>query len=229
MTKPASNADKPVLIFDMNETLLDLEAVRQSVSEILGGGSEIVTLWFETMLHYSLVATVSDNYHNFGKIGAAALVMLAKNRGIDLGMGKAQQALEPIRTAPPYPEVPAALEQLKKKEFRLHVLTNSPRAGMDAQLKNAGIDRYFEQCLSVEDIGLYKPHRHVYRWAARQLKVNSEDCLFIAAHGWDVAGAKAAGMQAAFIARPGQQTYPLAPEPDIIEPDIEKLTQVLIG
>lgn len=229
MSKPTSNPYKPVLIFDMNETLLDLEEVRHSVSNILGGGSETVALWFETMLHYSLVDTVTDRYHNFGEIGASALMMLARNRGIDLGLEEAQQTLEPIRTVPPFPEVPAALEQLKEKGFRLHVLTNSPRAGMETQLKNAGIDRFFEQRLSVEDIGLYKPHRHVYRWGARQLKVHPEDCLFIAAHGWDIAGAMAAGMRVAFIARSGQQTYPLAPEPDWVTPDIDQLTRTLIG
>lgn len=222
--------DKPkVLIFDINETLLNLEEVRKSVSEILQGGEEVILLWFETMLHYSLVFTVSDQYRNFDEIGAAALVMLAKNRNIDLDMETAGKVLKPIRIAPPHPEVPEALERLKQEGFRMAALTNSARGGMNAQLENAGIDTYFEQCLSVEDIGLYKPHRHVYLWAARQMKTPPENCLFVAAHGWDVAGAMSAGMKAAFVARPGQQTYPLAPEPDIVEPDIEKTAHALIG
>lgn len=95
------------------------------------------------------------------------------------------------------------------------------------QLKNAGIGNYFEQRLSVEDIGLYKPHRHVYRWAARQMKVAPEDCLFIATHGWDVAGAISAGMKAAFLDRPGQNLYPLAPKPAFIESDLERLSSKL--
>jgi len=216
-----------VLFFDVNETLLDLTEVRHSVSEVLQGGDEVVDLWFETMLHYSLVANASDEYHNFGEIGAAALIMTAGKRGIKLNYSSAREALKPIRTTPPYPEVIDALKQLKDFGYRMAALTNSPRTGMEAQLEHAGIDRYFDQSMSVEDIGIYKPRRHVYRWAARQMKADVADCLFIAAHGWDVAGAMAAGMQAAFIARPGQHLYPLAPEPSYVEKDLKALAQVL--
>lgn len=216
-----------VLLFDVNETLLDLEKVRNSVAGTLHGSEEVVSLWFETLLHYSLVSTVSDEYQNFGEIGAAALVMLAQNREIELDLKTARKVLQPIRTTPPFPEVPRALENLKNKGYRLAALTNSSRIGMEAQLQNAGIDIYFEQQLSVEDIGIYKPHRHVYKWAARKMKIAPEDCLYIAAHGWDVTGAMSAGMNAAFLNRPGHQLYSLAPEPTFIEPDLERLSLIL--
>lgn len=214
---------KKVLFFDVNETLLDLTKVRHSVAQALEGGDEVVSLWFEMMLHYSLVANASDEYHNFGDIGAAVLQMLAEQRGIAMDVATAREVLQPIRTAPPHSEVPEALEKLKAKGYRLAALTNSPRNGMEQQLQNSEISNYFERQFSVEDIGLYKPHRHVYRWAARQMDVAPKNCLFIAAHGWDVAGAMAAGMQAAFLSRPAQKQYPLAPEPSFVEPDLEQL------
>lgn len=213
-----------VLLFDLNETLLDLAEVRKSVANILNGGDDVVSLWFETMLHYSLVANATDEYQNFGDIGAAALVMLSKNRTLQLDMDGAKKALAPIRSAPSHPDVPTALQDLSEKGYRMAVLTNSPREGMKAQLENAGIDTFFERKLSVEDIGIYKPNRHVYRWAARKLGVAPEDCLFIAGHGWDVAGARAAGMHTAFLSRAGQNLYPLAPEPTFNEPDLERLS-----
>jgi 2-haloacid dehalogenase len=194
----------------MNETLLDLTKLRESVADVLGGSDDTVSLWFETMLHYSLVDTVSEQYHNFGEIGAATLMMLAKNRNITLNKYEAQEALKPIRSVPPYPEVPAALEKLKKYGFRMALLTNSSKEGMQAQLRNAGINPYFNETLNVEEIGKFKPHAEVYEWAARKLKISPKNCLFIAAHGWDVAGAAAAGMDTAFIARPGQALYPLS-------------------
>jgi 2-haloacid dehalogenase len=181
------------------------------------------------MLHYSLVANASDEYHNFGDIGAAVLQMLAEQRGIAMNAATAREVLQPIRTTPPHPEVPKALEKLKVHGYRLAALTNSPRNGMEQQLQNSGISKYFEQQFSVEDIGLYKPHRHVYRWAARQMEVRPEDCLFIAAHGWDVAGAMSAGMNAAFLSRSSQKLYPLAPDPHYIEPDLAQLASVLIA
>jgi len=216
-----------VLFFDVNETLLNLKEIRTSVAGALKGGDEVVSLWFETLLHYSLVSNATDEYRNFGEIGAAALVMLAKNRDIEMDMQSARNVLEPIRSAPPYPEVPKALEDLKTKGYRLAALTNSSCEGMQIQLSNAGIAHYFERQLSVEDIGIYKPHRHVYRWASRQMDVAPENCLFIAAHGWDVTGAMAAGMQAAFLSRPGQNLYPLVSEPTNVEPDLDQLTSKL--
>jgi 2-haloacid dehalogenase len=219
---------KKVLFFDVNETLLDLTGVRRSVAQALNGGDEVVSLWFEMMLHYSLVANASDEYHNFGDIGAAVLQMLAQQRDIAMNVASAREVLQPIRTTPPHPEVPEALEKLKAHGYRLAALTNSPRSGMEQQLQNSGISKYFKRQFSVEDIGLYKPDHHVYRWAAHQMQMTPEECLFIAAHGWDVAGAMSAGMKAAFLNRPGQQLYPLAPEPDYIEPDLATLASKLV-
>ncbi len=219
--------NKKVLFFDVNETLLDLTEVRNSVAQALEGGDEVVSLWFEMMLHYSLVANATDEYQNFGDIGAATLQMLAKQRDIAMNLSSAREVLQPIRTTPPHSEVPKALGKLRDHGYRLAALTNSPRSGMEQQLNNAGIGTYFEQQFSVEDIGLYKPERHVYRWAARQMQTVPEECLFIAAHGWDVAGAMSAGMKAAFLNRPGQQLYPLAPDPHYVEPNLPQLAAKL--
>jgi 2-haloacid dehalogenase len=223
------DTSKPVLIFDMNETLLDLSEVRKSVADILNADEETASHWFEMALHYSLVDTVSGRYHSFGEIGTAALMMLAEKRDITLSRETAREALQSVRSAEPYPEVLAAQKQLSEANFRMAVLTNSSREAMKEQLENAQINKFFEQCLSVETIGKYKPVRQVYRYAARQLKVDMDDCLFVAAHGWDVAGAMAAGMQAAFISRPGRVLYPLSPEPAYVVPDLKALCDEIMG
>ena len=62
-----------VIIFDVNETLLDLAPLKTSVGKALGGRKEFLPLWFSMMLHYSLVETLSEHYHSFGEIGTAAL------------------------------------------------------------------------------------------------------------------------------------------------------------
>ncbi len=95
-------------------------------------------------------------------------------------------------------------------------------------MQNAGLARFFESLLSVEEVGLYKPHAHVYRWAARRVGVDVSECLFVAAHGWDVAGAAWAGMRTAFIARPGQQVFPLGPATDIAVPSFKGLPDALV-
>ena len=201
-----------VIFFDVNETLLDLKPVRETVGEALGGRPELVPLWFTTTLQYSLVMTVADQYRGFGEIAVACLRMVAANQGIDLDEAQAKKAVAPLRSLPPHPDVTPALERLRDGGYRLLALTNSPEAVVADQLHHAGLAELFECALSVEGVGRYKPHPDVYRWAADQAGAQLSRCLLVAAHGWDVAGASWAGMQSAFIARPGQQPFPLGPE-----------------
>lgn len=63
-----------VIIFDVNETLLDLDSMRESIGDALGGREDLLPLWFSTMLHHSLVSTAIGDYQDFGKIGVASLI-----------------------------------------------------------------------------------------------------------------------------------------------------------
>lgn len=206
-----------VIIFDVNETLLDLDTMRASIGEVLNGQEELTTLWFSTMLHHSLVTTVTGDYQDFGKIGVAALMMVAQNNNIPITEDQAITAIKtPLLTLPPHPDVKAGLIALKASGFQIVSLTNSSNKGVETQFNNAGLTPYFDTRLSIEDIGIYKPDLRTYRWALKQLNIEPEEALMVAAHGWDIAGAKAAGLQTAFIARPGKALYPLAAKPDYI-------------
>jgi 2-haloacid dehalogenase len=218
-----------LLFFDVNETLLDLGAMKASVAEAVDGRADLLPLWFTTMLQYSLVATVGDNYDDFGEIGAAAMIMVARNHGVTLSQEAARKALLPMRSLPPHPDVRPALDQLKQAGFRMVTLTNSSQAGVDAQIKNAELMDKFEARLSIENIQMFKPHGHAYKWAARKMGLPPEECMLVAAHGWDVAGALWAGWRAAFLSRPGAQLYPLAPAPEIAEPDLAAAAKRLIA
>jgi 2-haloacid dehalogenase len=218
-----------LIFFDVNETLLDLSPLKEKVAETLGGRKELVKLWFTTMLQYSLVATVGDQYRDFGDIGAATLQMLARNHDISLTEGKAKEALKFILSLPAHADVPEALGKLKDAGYTLFTLTNSSNKAVEAQMTNSGLKQYFDKLLSVEDIGLYKPHSRVYSWAVRKAGVKAEESMMIAAHGWDMAGAGWAGWQTAFIARPGQQLYPLAKEPEIVAPTLTQVAEQLIA
>lgn len=217
-----------VLLFDVNETLLDLAPLKQKVGDILLD-PHAASLWFTTMLQYSLVMTVSEQYVPFGDIGAATLQMLARNYDMVLDPDDAKAALALMRTLPPHPDVKQALERLKHKGFRLATLTNSPQAGVKAQMDHAGLAGLFERQLSVESVGRFKPHRSVYLWAAQEMGVAPRECMLVAAHGWDIAGAQWAGMQTAFIAREGQQKFPLASDPDVDVADLTALGAHLCG
>ena len=215
-----------VLLFDVNETLLDVATLKQTIGDILLN-PHAADLWFTTMLQHALVMTVSEQYVAFPDIGAATLQMLARNSDIALSSEDAKEALSIMLTLPPHADVKSALARLKGTDMRMATLTNSSQAGVKAQMEHAGLNGFFERQLSVESVGRFKPHSSVYAWAAREMGVEPRECMLIAAHGWDVAGAKWAGMQAAFIAREGQQKFPLAPAPDIDVPDLNALASSL--
>ncbi|MGJ8636151.1 MAG: haloacid dehalogenase type II [Phycisphaerales bacterium] len=216
------------LFFDVNETLLDLNAMKTSVAKALDGRADLLPLWFTTMLQYSLVSTVGGKYEDFGVIGAAAMRMVANNHGLELTQEAALKSMSPIRSLPPHPDVAPALQKLKDAGFRMVTLTNSSNAAVEAQMRNAGLIDLFDERLSVEDIGLYKPHEHAYRWAARRVGVPASECMLIAAHGWDIAGALWSGWRGAFLARPGAQLYPLADSPEIVVPTLTGATEQLL-
>ncbi|MCB0631849.1 MAG: haloacid dehalogenase type II [Saprospiraceae bacterium] len=216
------------LFLDVNETLLDLSPLKISVGKALGNREDLLPYWFSVMLHYSLVASAMDQFEDFGTIGMAALQMVARNLDIDLEEAEARAAVRPILQLKPYPDVLPALEEIRGAGIQLYALTNSSRIGVRSQMEYAGLDKVLHGWFSVEEIAIYKPHQHVYRWAALQVGVRIEDCMMAAAHGWDVAGAMAAGMRAAFIERPGQQLYPLATRPEVVVSDFQALVRVLI-
>lgn len=218
-----------VLFFDVNETLLDLAPLQSSILQALEGNEKAAQLWFTTLLQYTLVDSAGKQHHAFDQIGAAVLQMIARNQELTLSEEQAREVLLPIRSLHPHPDVVEALSKLKKAGYQMVALTNSSSSVLKDQVKNADLNSFFGYTWSVADIGLYKPHREVYQWAAQRYGSDTRACMLIAAHGWDVAGALWAGLRAAFVHRPGHQLYPLAPEPEHVSPDLLGLAGYLIS
>lgn len=219
-----------VLFFDVNETLLDLRPMKKQIGLALGGREDLLSLWFTTMLQYSLVTSASGQYEHFGHIGAATLQMVAANNHINISQDEARQViLTSLRGLPAHPEVKSALSILRNNGYKLVSFTNSSKEGVKKQFESAGLTAYFDEQLSVEDVGKFKPFRDTYDWGAKKMGIKPNEAMLIAAHGWDVAGALWAGWRAAFICRPGQQLFSLAPKTEIIADDLQKAADILIN
>jgi 2-haloacid dehalogenase len=93
---------------------------------------------------------------------------------------------------------------------------------------HARLTAFFERVFSVGSVRRFKPAPEPYRFVAKELGVETSDLRVVAAHGWDIVGAMQAGSAAAFVMRPGQTLYPLAPPPDIIARDVRELTTKII-
>ena len=218
----------PVILFDVNETLLDMSALKKKINSLLGS-SKGFRIWFGMLLQYSLVDNCTNNYHDFSAIADAALDMAAKALKVEIDQKEKKDALQTIKELSAYDDVPKGLQLLKDNGFRLATLTNSPATTLSAQLQHTKLTEYFEATLSVDAIRKYKPDLETYKWAAKQLSVNVSDAMLVAAHGWDIAGALQAGMQAAFIEREGQSLYPLSPKPAFTGKDLVEIANKIIA
>jgi len=214
------------LFFDVNETLLDTTELNRVVAQRLGYRPERAEAWFTSLLHHSLVESVTGSWHNFGDIAEAVLQMTATRYGITLP-ADATPLADIIAAMPAHPDVAAGLSALQQQGFTLVALTNSSAALAEKQLSSAGLARLFTRILSVEQVQVYKPDLKVYQWAMQEMDQPASQCMMVAAHGWDVGGAKRAGMKTAFVTRKGQALYPLAPAPDLIVSDIGALATKL--
>ena len=204
-----------VIFFDINETLLDMQAIKTGLASVLNGDETLVDLWFANLLHHSLVDVASGQFHDFIDIGAAALTMVAHSKDIFVDEATAKDIIKQhITRLPAHDDVVPTLKALQSAGVTLVALSNSSKAGLDAQLEFANIKPYFSHVLSVESVRTYKPHAAVYHWACQQANVKNEDAMMVAAHGWDVSGAKATGMQTVFVERSGKMVYPLGLAPD---------------
>lgn len=218
----ATAATRGVLFFDVNETLLATADLKTYLAQRLDNRMDIAEGWFTALLHHSLVESVTGSWHSFGEIAEAVLQMTAARYGIALREASTSVA-QALAAMPAYPDVAEGLASLRQQGFTLVALTNSSADLAEEQLSSTGLRPFFQQVLSVEQLRLYKPDLRVYQWAMETLGRPAAHCMMVAAHGWDVGGAKRAGMHTAFIARKGQALYPLAPTPDYCVNDLREL------
>jgi 2-haloacid dehalogenase len=216
-----------ILVFDVNETLLDLSVLRPGFTALLGDPGAMGE-WFVRMLHGSLLANHLGAYRPFGEIGAEALVTMARRRGIEVSRADADAVVEGMRRLPAHPEVPAALDRLREAGFRAVALTNGSADVASDQMANAGIADRFERIMSVDSVRRFKPAPEVYLHAAAMLDAEVDEMTMVASHDWDLLGARSVGMPGAFLERPGV-VWGMAPDPpEVRAGDLDGLATILI-
>lgn len=223
-----SKSRPALLLFDVNETLLDMSAMQKAVNETFENELAF-KLWFSQLLQYSLVENVTGKYHSFSEVGQAVMRMTVEALGKDVSEAKQKELVEMVKKTQPHPDVVPGLEKLREAGFRMATLSNSPSKSSVPHLEEVGLKNFFEATLSVDSVEKFKPEGSAYVYAADKLKVKLGDVMMVAAHGWDMAGALRAGARAAFIERAGKALYPLAPEPELTAPTLVGLAEKLIA
>ena len=213
-----------VLVFDVNETLIDIGALAPFFERIFGD-SRVLREWFGHLVMYSMTTTLSGCYVDFFTLGGGLLRMVADIHGVDLTGDDLDAVRNGMLTMPAHPDVEDGLTALQAQGFRLVTLTNSPPNpnGQNA-LEHAGLGRFFERQFSVDARRAYKPAPQVYRYVCQELEVAPAECMMVAAHVWDTIGAQSAGLSAGLIARPGNAPLPVGglPQPNIVAADLHE-------
>jgi 2-haloacid dehalogenase len=221
-------SERPVVVFDVNETLLDLESVTPTFTRIFGDSAAMRT-WFANLITYSEALTLAGVYVPFTDIGAAVLRMQAAYRGLKVSDADAAELTDRFATMPPHPEVPAALGKLRDHGFRLFTLTDNTLAISGRQLEHGGIIDLFERRFSVDEtVKRHKPAQEAYHSVAEALGLDPGGICLVASHVWDTIGARAAGWQAGLILRPGNAPLDVGPQPNYIGENLDAIADQLI-
>jgi 2-haloacid dehalogenase len=218
-----------VLVFDVNETLIDIEEMTPLLTEILGV-PHAMREWFSHLVTYSMTTAMSQTYVDFFTLGRAVLRMLADIHSVHITDEDVDGVSDAMLRMPAHPDVADALTELRNNGFRLVTLTNSPpNPRGQSPLEYAGLDGFFERQFSVDVWRTYKPDPVVYRRVCHELAVAPSECMMVAAHVWDTIGAQSAGFSAALVTRSGNAPLQAAdlPQPTVVVSDLHQLVQQL--
>lgn len=218
-----------VLVFDVNETLIDIEAMTPLFEQLFGDRSAMRE-WFAQLVMYSMTTAISHRYTDYFTLGQAVLRMLADIHRVHITDNDLLRVKDGMLTMPAHPDVAAALTKLRDNGFRLVTLTNSPPDPLgQSPLEHAGLAGFFERKFSVDAWRTYKPDPAVYRQVCQELAVAPSACMMVAAHVWDTIGAQSVGFSAALVTRSGNAPLPAEglPQPNLVVGDLHQLAQQL--
>ncbi len=225
------NQNKPVstLVFDVNETLLDITTL-EPLFDRLFGDPAVLREWFAELILYSQTMTLSGLYTPFGKLAGGTLKMIGSIHDVDITNDDISELTQRIGSMPAHKDAVPALTLLRDAGFRLVTLTNSASAASPTPLERAGLSEFFERSFSVESVGKFKPAPETYQLVADALIAETSDLCLVACHLWDTIGAQAAGWHGALVTRPHNALLPAAevPVPDLVAPDLIELADQIV-
>lgn len=222
-------ATPSVLVFDVNETLLDIESIAPLFGELFGD-ERMLREWFAQLVMYSMSITLAGNYVTFPVLGQGVLRMLGDIHQVNVTENDAERLKTALLTMPAHPDAADGLAALRDNGFRLVTLSNSPpNPDGPTALQHSGLAGFFEHQLSVDARDVFKPSPAVYRYACETLGVAPADCMMVAAHVWDIIGAQNVGFGGALITRRGNAPLPVdgLPQPNVVAKDLRGLAERL--
>ena len=216
-----------MIVFDMNETTLDLAPVRAAVDSVAADAGGF-TVFFQKLLQLSMsVSTTGMDFVLFSTLARHAFDAVVASAGRETTDDDWATVAAGFGQLQPYPDVVAGMERLRAAGHRTMALTNSEQTSVEAQCENAGLTHLFDHIVSVQAVSTYKPGPAPYLHAAQIAGVAPDEMWMVACHDWDLAGARAVGLNTAFIARPQMSYAPTYPAADLHVSDFGELADHL--
>jgi 2-haloacid dehalogenase len=217
--------DVDAVAFDLYGTLLEVASVGRAAAEVTAEPAALVDLWRQKQLEYTWLRSLMGRYQDFWATTGDALDYAIDRLGIVVDDPARARLLGAWLDVRPYPEVPEALAALAPR--RLAVLSNGNPAMLEAGLAAAALRDRFDHVLSVDDLGVYKPHPSVYELALKAFGLPAERILFVSSNAWDAAGARSFGLPVAWVNRAGAPLERLGAPPDLVVPDLAALADAV--
>lgn len=200
-------------VFDAYGTLFDFAAAGERCRKELGEQTDALSeIWRTKQLQYTWLRSLMGHHRDFWQVTADALDFALD--ALDIDDDKLRERLLTLyMELDPYPEVKRALATLRKAEVRTAILSNGSPGMLAAAVGSAGIESLLDEVISVEDVGIFKPHPNVYKLVQQRLGVEPGDIAYQSSNSWDACAASAFGFRAVWVNRSGQPRERIPKQP----------------
>jgi 2-haloacid dehalogenase len=201
-------------VFDAYGTIFDFASAAERCSDVLGETTQQLTaLWRDKQLQYTWLRATQGRHADFWQVTGDALDFTLETLGL-VDPRLRDRLMQLYLRLDPFPEVPAVLRELRSAGFATAILSNGTPAMLRAAIDNAGLSGLFDQVLSVEMVGVYKPHPKIYQLACDRLGLAANAIVFLSSNAWDAHAAAAFGIRVMWCNRYGQKRERLPGVPD---------------
>jgi 2-haloacid dehalogenase len=214
-------------VFDAYGTLFDFASAAARCTDVLGDRTAAVTaMWRDKQLQYSWLRGLQGRHADFWQVTGDALDFTLETLGIaDPGVRDRLMGL--YRTLGCFPEAPQVLRRVKDAGFITATLSNGSPPMLADAIAAARIGDLLDHVLSVEDVGVFKPHPSVYQLAVDRLGVPASAIVLLSSNAWDAHAASAFGMRVVWCNRYGQRPERLPGAPDRVIRSLAELPALL--
>ena len=211
------------IVFDAYGTLFDVNSAAEKCKDKIGNKWEtFANFWRTTQLEYTWLRSLMKRHKNFWQVTEDSLDKSMKVFNIDRNMKK--ELLNLYKVLSPYPEVKKVLENLKKKNFKLAILSNGTPDLLNELVVSNNLNTLFDDLFSIEEVKVYKPDSRVYEIPTKKYKIKVGEVTFLSANTWDVSGGGNYGYNSIWVNRNKSEFDILDFQP---KNEINNLTQLL--